>query len=74
MTNTLKLKGLFTSNGLTQKDIAKHLGVSAFTLSLKLHNKREFKASEIDKLCSLLHIENVGDIFFANNVELKSTK
>lgn len=65
MTDTLKLKGMITSHGFTQKDIAKILQISSTTFNYKLNNKVDFKASEIKKLCNVLNltIKDVEDIF-----------
>ena len=76
MTNTLKLRALLVENNLTNEDIAKQLGISKQSFSMKINNKREFKASEINKLSMLLNLSNSCDvitIFFANRVELNST-
>lgn len=76
MTNTSKLRALFIENNLTSEDVSKKLKISKQSLSMKMNNKREFKASEIDKLVSLFNILNIEDlktIFFVNDVELKST-
>ncbi len=76
MTNTLKLRALLIENNLTNEDIAKKLGISKQSFSMKINNKREFKASEINKLSLLLNLSNSADvisIFFANCVELNST-
>ena len=66
MTNTLKLKGLIVSNGLTIKETAKLMKISYFTLSKKINNIVEFKSSEIDKLCKILSITDKDEIFFTN--------
>ena len=76
MTNTLKLRALLIENNLTNEDVAKQLGISKQSFSMKINNKREFKASEINKLSLLLNLFNTYDImpiFFANYVELNST-
>lgn len=76
MTNTLKLRALLVENNLTNEDIAKKLGISKQSFSMKINNKREFKVSEIYKLSLLLNLSNSCDvitIFFANRVELNST-
>lgn len=73
MTDTLKLKALIVEHGYTQKDVAKMLGLSAQSLNKKIHNKTEFKASEISRLCAVFGIENGTTIFFANRVDFNST-
>ncbi len=75
MTNTLLLKEKINASGFKLGFIAQYLGISRYALALKINNKREFKASEIDALCKLLNI-NVKErmrIFFAQLVDLKST-
>ena len=64
--NYSKLLGRVREFGLTQKDVAAHIGVRATTLSLKLNNKAKFTASEIDAICRLLDIakEDIGAYFF----------
>ena len=76
MTNTLELDYAIKRAGLDREKVAKILGISITTLFNKLHNKVEFKASEIAKLKSLLNLtkEQRDMIFFANNVDLQSTK
>ena len=48
------------------------LGMTSATFNYKLNNKTEFKASEIKKLAKILHltVEEVFDIFFAEDVDL----
>lgn len=76
MTETNKLKALIMKNGFTQESIAKAIGVTVATFNYKLHNKVEFKASEIKKLSRLLYLSalEVDEIFFAENVEWNSTQ
>lgn len=69
MTNTLKLKAAITESGFTQEQIAEQLGMTVATFNYKVNNKSEFKASEIKKLCEVLHITEVNAIFFAEEVE-----
>lgn len=76
MTNTLKLRALLIENNLTNEEVAKKLGISKQSFSMKINNKREFKASEINKLSTFLNLSNSADIvsiFFVNYVELNST-
>ena len=67
MTNTALLEEYIEKSGYKKSFIAKALGITAYALALKIGNKNEFKASEIDILCKLLNI-GVRDrmrIFFA---------
>lgn len=58
--NLTELKGKIRSEGTSYKELAKELGVSITTLSDKINgsSKREFKISEISKLCRILNIES----------------
>ena len=64
--NYSKLLGRFREYGLTQKEVAAHIGVRPSTLSLKLNNKALLTSSEIDSICKLLNIakEDIGAYFF----------
>lgn len=72
MTNTKKLRALILECGLTQEQVAAHLGITPASLNYKINNKREFKASEIKALVELLNIpnEDVTGIFFTCDVDL----
>lgn len=72
MTNTKKLRALILECGLTQEQVAAHLGITPASLNYKINNKREFKASEIKALVELLNIpnEDVTGIFFTHDVDL----
>ncbi len=74
MTNTLELEVAIKRAGLTKREVVKQLGLSHMGFYKKINNITEFKASEIMKLCDILNIKNIGEIFFAPSVELKSTK
>lgn len=72
MTNTTLLEKKIEASGFKRSYIAKVLGLSAYGLKLKIHNTHEFKASEIDALCTLLGIDCVQErmsIFFAKKVD-----
>lgn len=76
MVNSSKLRGIIIGNNFTNEETAKKLGISNQSFSMKLNNKREFKASEISALMKLFNITNPNEIitiFFANYVELNST-
>jgi len=64
MTNTKNLKAQIILNGYRLKDVAKELGITPQGLSAKIHNKSEFRASEIQTLCNILHIEDKDEYFF----------
>lgn len=71
MTNTPMLEQYIEDSGYKRNFLAKQLGITSYTLSMKIQNESEFKASEIDILCSLLDIgtEERMAIFFAKEVE-----
>lgn len=68
MTNTeLFLKKLKEKNML-QYELAEKVGISRQSMSMKIHNVREFFPSEIDKICKILDISDIAmrdAIFFA---------
>lgn len=64
MTDTNKLKAKIMESGLTQEKVAKMLGISCQSLSYKINNKIDFKATEINNLCRILDISNKDDYFF----------
>ena len=68
MTNTDKLNDYIVKSGYTRNYIAKVLGITRYSLYMKIHNVTEFKASEIECLCRLLKIDDPQErqaIFFA---------
>lgn len=66
MLDTRKIKGRMVELGLSQKDIAKELGIAQATASQKINGVRPLYLSEARKLSELLHIESgeFGKIFF----------
>ena len=64
MTATNKLRALLVESGYTQSEIAEKLGISYQSFSYKINNKAEFKVSEIELLCRLLHIKDKDKYFF----------
>lgn len=75
MTNTEVLSEEITNSGITITAIAKKLGITREGFYKKLNNETEFKASEISAMQRILNLSNKkrDDIFFAKEVELKST-
>lgn len=68
MTATNLIKAKMVENGFSQTYCAEYIGISYQSFNNKLHNKTEFKASEIEKLCDLLDIKNKEIYFFASNI------
>lgn len=75
MTDTKILNARIEELGIKKKKLAAELGITQSSLWQKMNNVREFKASEINALCSLLSISSLQDkekIFFARNSEINS--
>lgn len=69
MTNTELLKAKIEESGLKREYLANKLGITRYSLTNKISNKSEFKASEIPKLCTELNIKSAKErdrIFFTN--------
>lgn len=67
-----ELKGIIVSQGKTQEEVAKHLGMTAKTFSLKLNNG-SFGSNDIDKMIDFLDIKDPMWIFFDRKVTFKDT-
>jgi hypothetical protein len=67
MTNKDKLEEYIERSGFKKGFIAKQIGITRYSLILKINNKSEFKATEIETLCTLLKIgvDERMAIFFA---------
>lgn len=77
MTDTKRLREIVNESGLKYQFIAEKMGLSRFGLMKKIENETEFKTSEVEKLCEILHIDSVEErmeIFFAKTVENKATQ
>ncbi len=64
---TGELKGIIYKRGLSQRKVARSLGMSEKTFYAKM-KKGVFDSAEMEAMITLLQIENPGDIFFANLV------
>jgi len=64
-----KLRAEWVKKGLTQTQVARVIGVSAKTFSLKL-NKGVFGSDEIESMINALDISDPMNIFFAKQVTL----
>ena len=64
MINTNKLKGVIIEQGKTQEEVAKSIGITPKTFYLKM-KKVIFGSDEIEKMITLLNIEDPVSIFFA---------
>lgn len=66
-----KLNGRIREKMGTQEALARAMGISRSSLSLRLNNKIEFEPSEMLKICELLEIDKENDItpyFFTQKV------
>ena len=72
MTNTAKLERAIQDSGLMKSAIMSKMGIKSYTtLRAKIDGESEFTASEMDKLCEILHINRTQReaIFFAKTAE-----
>ena len=65
MVDTKRLKGVIVANGKTQKEVAKHLGISEKTFYTRMKNG-VFGSDEIEKMIDYLKIDDPISIFFFN--------
>lgn len=71
MTNSLMFEMAILKAQVTKSDIADALGISRVSLTRKINNVTEFKASEISLLKNILKLSDQerDKIFFANSVD-----
>ena len=67
MVDCNKLRGCIVSNGRTQEEVAKLIGITPKTFYLKM-KKGVFGSDEIEKMIDLLNIDDPMPIFFAKSV------
>ena len=75
MTNTALLNKLISDSGLKISAIMEKMDIKAYeTLRAKIENRREFTASEIEKLGDILRLDRDQReaVFFAKDVEFYS--
>lgn len=60
--NTARLRGIIAENGLSQRDVAKAIGMSEKTFYSKMKNGK-FGIDEAEAMIRLLKIENPAAIF-----------
>ena len=59
---TTKLKALIMEAGMTQQDVARHLGITPKTFYAKI-KKGVFGTDEVTEMIDLLKIQNPAEIF-----------
>ena len=71
MVDTKKLQEEMKNHGYTIDKLATELGKSRTCIFNKIHNKTEFRSSEVNKISRILKINRAmsNKIFFANSVE-----
>ena len=76
MTDTMELNRRIETSNVSKEGIASRLGISLSSLNNKIANRTEFKASEIDSLVGILHLDRPAmiRIFFAKKVSRCDTK
>jgi len=57
--NSKKMKGRMVEMGVTQKDMAKHLGLATSTVSQKINNVRPMDLDEAEKIAEILKISAI---------------
>lgn len=72
MINKRLLRSEIVKNGLTQQKVAKSLGITPKTFSLRL-KRGVFGTDDVEKMIEILHIKNPCEIFFASSVTYKDT-
>ena len=69
MTDTMLLLSCMKCKRITLGYAAEVLGISSSTLRYKINNDRDFKVSEVDKLCHLLGLNrDQRDLYFFRHV------
>ena len=67
MVDTDKLRGIIAERGLSQRKVAKNLGISEKTFYIKMKNG-VFDSDEMSKMGEILSIKDPARIFFAEFV------
>ena len=67
MMNANLIRAKIVENGMTQAEVAKKIGMSAKTFSIKM-NSGKFGLDEAEKMIKLLKIEKPEKYFFATEV------
>ena len=72
MTDTNAVRKIIKDKGLKYSYIAERIGITPYSLQLKIDNKREFTVTQVTKLCDLLHITSLTrrqELFFREKVD-----
>ena len=63
MVDSDKLRGIIAERGMSQRQVAKQLGMAEKTFYAKM-DRRVFGTDEVEVMIELLHIDNPLEIFF----------
>lgn len=72
--NTSLLRAVLAERGITQRELAKMVGMSANSMNRKITGKREFTVSEADKISTVLKIETPGKIFLPDSSQTRNER
>lgn len=72
MLNQNLLRAKIAENGMTQEEVARRIGMTAKTFSLKIKNGK-FGLDEAERMIELLKIDKPQLVFFANEVTSQVT-
>ena len=67
MIDTNALRGAIAAKGMTQQEVALHIGMTPKTFYSKM-KKGVFGSDEMESMIDLLSLENPGEIFFKGKV------
>ena len=67
MINANLIRAKIVENGMTQEQVAKEMGISAKTFSIKMNNGK-FGLHEAEKMIQILKIDEPARYFFAQKV------
>lgn len=72
MINANKIRARIMELGMTQKQVAKEIGMAEKTFSIKMNNGK-FGLDEADRMIEILKIDKPNDYFFTNDVAKQVT-
>ena len=64
--NVAKLRGIISERGMSQREVAKAIGISEKTFYTKMKNGK-FGTDEAEKMIDLLRIDNPEDSFLRSH-------
>lgn len=62
--NLARLKGIMAERGVSQRELAKMLGLSTKSVNAKINGRVDITINEAVLISKVLRIENPGAIFF----------